>query len=151
MKLDPVLTLHEVVEEEDGQSTSEISQLCLRFIDYCVLHNDRAWSDVHYGNKVIMHVKESPDELETKIKQALDDEETRYTNMQKCKHTERPRLCLIQDREKCVLINLAKLRTIRPVSKFSTVFSFKKGTLTVRLPMEWLNVSKQNKYAFRTK
>ena len=154
MKLDPVLPLHEVVEEdeENGRSTFKISDYYSSFIDYCSLPNHMAWTAVRISNRTVMRVKESPDEIWSLIRRLARSDE-RDLRKGSRSQLESPKFHVYQDVDKCVLINMDRVKAIQPISKFQTKFTFHgDSTLIVSLPLDLLDLGpRRTKAAQATK
>lgn len=138
MTSDPALSLRKVVEDdpEKGRSTTEfiIRRACQ--IDFAIQLNFRAWTRIRH-NSTAMYVKESPDEILTKIERAIEETRRLYGGRTVI---DMPEFRVYQDTDKCVLINLSHVRTICKVSDYKTKFNFNKGNIVINLPIDLLNV-----------
>ena len=129
--------LNEVVSTDPthGLSSTELLDWWTDILDYCCLMNDQAWTTINYKGEIYRYVKEFPDEVKQRILEAWENQRScfpPYFATPTCFY-------LFTDDEKTVMINMDHVKAIRAIDT-QTRFTFKRGTLTLNLPLNMLDV-----------
>ena len=137
MQPNPRIRLNEVVsvDTEHGLSSTDLLDWWPSILDYCCLMNDQAWTTINFQGEIYRYIKEFPNEVKKRLMEAYSRMHDDYPHMNPTPTW----FYLFTDDEKTVLINMQHVQAIRSI-KNRTRFTFKRGTLTLNLPLEMLNV-----------
>lgn len=137
MQPDPRIRLNEVVsvDTEHGLSSTDLLDWWPSILDYCCLMNDQAWTTINFQGEVYRYVKEFPNEVKDRLLEAYEKTTEYYPNQ----NSHPSHFYLFTDNEKTVMINMEHVKAIRSIDD-TTKFTFKRGTLTLNLPLHMLDV-----------